>query len=552
MVRTRTKSIGQEMTGKQLKNSILQWAIQGKLVPQDPNDEPASVLLERIREEKKRLIKEGKIKKDKNETIIYRGEDNSYYEKVVATGEVKCIDDEIPFEIPHGWEWCRLESICTYIQRGKSPKYSLVKKYPVVAQKCNQWSGFSIDKAQFIDPDTISKYSEERILQNEDLMWNSTGLGTLGRMAIYYSHLNPYELAVADSHVTVIRLLKPWMASSFFCYYFASNTVQSVIEDKADGSTKQKELSTSTICRYLVPVPPKNEQIRIISKVEELLPVIDKYGSLQTNLDRLNASVYGALKKSILREAIQGRLVPQIPEEGTAQELLEQIRQEKARMVKEGKLKKSVLSDSIIFRDDDNKYYEQIGTEVIDITDEIPFEIPKNWIWTRLKNFCSVCTGATFKKEEVESEHCGIRVLRGGNIKPFQLCTKPDDIFIPQSKVKEDILLKHNDIVTPAVTSLENIGKMAIVELDMPHTTVGGFVFIIRPLGGGESLSKYLLAFMSSPSAIDFMKSITNKSGQAFYNIGKERLVTALVPIPPLAGQERIVFKIEKLFEQLR
>ena len=280
--------------------------------------------------------------------------------------------------------------------------------------------------------------------------------------------------------------------------------------------------------------------------------MVDRYGTAQTKLDNLNVELKNILKKSILQEAIQGKLVPQIVEEGTAQELHEQIKQEKQKLVKEGKVKKSALTDSVIFKGDDNKYYEQIGTEIIDITNEIPFEIPKNWIWTRLKNFCSVCTGATFKKEEMESGHCGIRVLRGGNIKPFQLCTKPDDIFIPQSKVKEDILLKHNDIVTPAVTSLENIGKMAIVELDMPHTTVGGFVFIIRPLGGGESLSKYLLAFMSSPSAIDFMKSITNKSGQAFYNIGKERLVTALVPIPPLAVQERIVSKIEKLFEQLR
>ena len=229
------------MNGKQLKNSILQWAIQGKLVPQDPNDEPASVLLERIRKEKERLVKEKKIKKDKNASIIYHGEDNSYYEKFLATGEVKCIDEEIPFEIPENWMWVRLESICAYIQRGKSPKYSLIKRYPVVAQKCNQWSGFSIEKAQFIEPKTLANYSKDRILQDEDLMWNSTGLGTLGRMAIYYTRLNPYELAVADSHITVIRLLKQFTIPKFFYFYFASPAVQSVIEDKADGSTKQKE-----------------------------------------------------------------------------------------------------------------------------------------------------------------------------------------------------------------------------------------------------------------------------------------------------------------------
>ena len=230
-----------------LKKAVLQEAIQGKLVPQDPNDEPASVLLERIREEKLRLLKEGKLKKkDITDSVIFKGEDNRYYERVGA--QVSCIEDDIPFSIPDTWCWARLDTICTYIQRGKSPKYSPIKKYPVIAQKCNQWSGFSIDKALFIEPDSLSSYAKERFLQNGDLMWNSTGLGTLGRMAIYFSELNPYELAVADSHVTVIRPLRSYVLSQYLYYYFASETVQSVIEDKADGSTKQKELSTSPNC----------------------------------------------------------------------------------------------------------------------------------------------------------------------------------------------------------------------------------------------------------------------------------------------------------------
>ena len=256
-----------------LKKSILQEAIQGKLVPQIAEEGTAEKLLVEIRKEKERLVKEGKLKKSAlSDSIIYKGDDNKYFEKIENT-EMD-ITDEIPFEIPDSWSWVRLNDICSYIQRGKSPKYSLIKKYPVVAQKCNQWSGFSIDKAQFIDPDTLSSYGEERILQDGDLMWNSTGLGTLGRMAIYLSSLNPYELAVADSHVTVIRAMKKFVMPQYLYYYFTSNTVQSVIEDKSDGSTKQKELATATVKTYLVPIPPLMEQNRIISKIKQLASIM--------------------------------------------------------------------------------------------------------------------------------------------------------------------------------------------------------------------------------------------------------------------------------------
>ena len=251
-----------------LKKSILQEAIQGRLVKQSASDEPASVLLEQIKTEKKRLVKEGKLKKSALEdSVIFKGDDNKYYENL--NGEVNDITEQIPFDIPHSWHWVRLEQICSYIQRGKSPKYSPIMKYPVVAQKCNQWSGFSIEKALFIDPNTVSSYQEERILCEDDLLWNSTGLGTLGRMAIYKESLNPYGWAVADSHVTVIRAMNG-ICAEYLYYYFSSPTVQSVIEDKSDGSTKQKELSTNTVKSYYVPLPPYNEQLRIIQKITSL------------------------------------------------------------------------------------------------------------------------------------------------------------------------------------------------------------------------------------------------------------------------------------------
>ena len=529
------------MNGKQLKNSILQWAIQGKLVPQDPNDEPASVLLERIRAEKARLVKEKKIKKDKNESIIYRGEDNSYYEKFLATGEVKCIDEEIPFEIPATWEWCRLGYIFSHCTgkalNGTNRKGNL---YTYITTSNLYWDRFELSslKEMYFTEEELGKCTATK----GDLLVCEGG--DIGRSAIWNYD---YNIRI-QNHIHKLRSYIP-LCTRFFYYVMYLYKGISYIGGKGIGI---QGLSSGALHNILIPTPSINEQKRIVSQIEAIMPIAVKYEKSQEELNQLNDSIHNRLRKSILQEAIQGKLVPQIPEEGTAQELLEQIRQEKQKLVKEGKLRKSVLSDSVIYKGDDNKYYEQVGKSDKEITEEIAFDLPNGWSWCRLKDICSIFTGATFKKEETVTTKEGVRILRGGNISPFELRIKDDDIFLTKDKVKEDIILKENDILTPAVTSLENIGKMVRVNNDMPNTTVGGFVFIIRLYLKNQWLSKYILYLLSSPFMIDFMKSITNKSGQAFYNIGKERLSTALLPIPSLAEQHRIVAQIEKLFEQLR
>ena len=446
---------------------------------------------------------------------------SSYYEKILATGEVKCIDEEIPFEIPSSWSWARLLNVSIYIQRGKSPKYSPIKKYPVIAQKCNQWAGFSIDKAQFIEPESLSKYAIERILQDEDLMWNSTGLGTLGRMAVYYAKLNPYELAVADSHVTVIRLFKPFMSPLFFYFYFANPTVQSVIEDKSDGSTKQKELSTTTVCNYLVPIPPRNEQTRIILKVTSLLPVIEKYGTQQEKLDKLNRTINEQIKKSVLQEAIQGKLVPQIASEGTAHELLEQIKIEKQKLVKVGKLKKSALNNSVIFRGDDNKYYEQIGKNCVDITEELPFDLPNNWTWCRLGNLVSITSGDNLTSKQM---HNGKIPVYGGNgITGYH----------SKANIFEETIV---------------IGRVGYycgsIHLTPCQAWVTDNAFITQY---SKLLNRDFLIYLLT--ALNLGKCC-NATAQPV--VSGKKIYPLLIALPPLKEQQRIVAQIEKLFEQLR
>lgn len=256
------------------KSKILDLAIRGKLVPPDPNDEPASVLLERIRAEKEELIRQGKIKRDKKESFIFRGDDNSYYEK--RGDEIRCIDEELPFEIPDRWEWMQLENCCCKeIRRGKSPKYIEQSETLVFAQKCNtKYNGIDIGLAFYLDESTLNKYPEDEYMQDGDIVINSTGTGTLGRVGFYRATDNYNSLSIVpDSHVTVIRSSREIHAFYLFAFMKAN---QSELEKKGEGSTNQKELKPLTLKELYVPVPPYEEQLRIAVSINNAFSLISK------------------------------------------------------------------------------------------------------------------------------------------------------------------------------------------------------------------------------------------------------------------------------------
>ena len=528
------------MNGKQLKNSILQWAIQGKLVPQDPNDEPASVLLDKIRQEKERLIKEKKIKRDKNASIIYRGEDNSYYEKLLATGEVKCIDEEIPFEIPKGWEWCRMGSIGDW-GAGATPAKSNPDYY-----------GGSILWLRTGELNNGIVYDSEIKVTKKALQECSLRMNRIGDVLIAMYGATIGKVAIVGKELTTNQACcacTPFGIYNYFLFFFLMGSQIDFIK-KGEGGA-QPNISREKLVSHLMPIPPLTEQYRIVEKIQYLLPLVEKYSDSQILQDKLNSEIKDKLRKSILQEAIQGKLVPQIAEEGSAQELLEQIKEEKRKLVKEGKLRKSALNDSVIFRGDDNKYYEQIGNSPVCIDEFLPFQIPETWTWCKVKDLLEIQTGASFKKEQANANKKGIRILRGGNILPNKYIFKDDDVFVSEEFVNANTILKKNCIITPAVTSLENIGKMAVIEKDYNNVSAGGFVFIIGPYIQDFNHSLLLAYFLQSPFLIEAMRGITKKSGAAFYNLGKERLKELYLPLPPMAEQSRIVGKINEVLSSI-
>ena len=501
------------MNGKQLKNSILQWAIQGKLVPQDPNDEPASVLLDKIRQEKERLIKEKKIKRDKNASIIYRGEDNSYYEKMLATGEVKCIDEEIPFEIPQGWEWCRVSSLFQINPKVVAEDNTSAAFIPMEAISAGYGSEF-----RYYEKEWGEIKSGYTAFADNDIAFAKITPCFQNRKSAIFEGL-PNGIGAGTTELKILRTYGETINRWFVLYFLESPYF--IDEATFKGTANQQRIIVGYLENKLFPLPPLAEQERIVDKIGLVMPIIDKYSKSQELLDKMNVELNECLKKSVLQEAIQGKLVPQIAEEGTAHELLEQIKAEKQKLVKEGKLKKSALNDSVIFRGDDNKYYELIGSEVSEI--ELPFEISNSWSLARLNAVCQLTDGlkTTGKQCLLDAKY-----LRG----------KSFGTIVEQGK----LVYKGDNIM---LVDGENSGEVFIV----PQDGYMGSTF--KQLWISSSMYEpYVLAFLQF-----YKETLRNsKKGAAIPHLNKELFYGLIIGIPPLQEQRRIVQKIEQSSQLLR
>ena len=523
------------MNGKQLRNSILQWAIQGKLVPQDPNEEPASVLLERIRAEKAKLVKEKKIKKDKNESIIYRGDDNSYYEKFLATGEIKCIDKEIPFEIPKGWEWERWGNISQSIQYGYNApalEKGVIRMVRISDIQDNKvlWN---IVPFCMIEEKDIETY----LLKINDILFARTG-GTVGKSFLVEdvpmkSIYAGYLIRTRYSSLLCPHYMKAFMESQLYWEQLKNGTI----------ATAQPNCNGKTLAKMLLPIPPINEQKRIVEELHKISPFIERYSKSQDALNLMNMQIREQLKKSVLQEAIQGKLVPQIAEEGTAQELLEQIKLEKQKLIKDGKLKKSALTDSIIYKGDDNKYFEKIGKTVTEVTDEIPFEIPITWQWVRIKDIFQI------NPKNIAEDNC-----ISAFIPMEKICATYGSEFsydeVQWKTIKTGYThFADGDVAFAKITPCFQ-NRKSVIFCNLPNGIGAGTTELKVLRQFGETINRwYLLFFLESPYFIDeaIFKGTANQQ-----RIISGYLENKLFPLPPLQEQNRIEKQIKAIASIMR
>lgn len=466
---------------------------------------------------------------------------SSYYEKMLATGEVKCIDEEVPFEIPKGWEWCKINNIAfvTKLAGFEYTKYIAgnlkTNGIPLFKGK-NVQGGKIIYEFEAYIPESLSDELERSQISKKCLL--TPYVGTIGNIGLH-NKSGKFHLG---SNVGKIEILNPasqvCILEEFVHIYLLSQYGYAELT-KYKKATAQESISIEAIRDVLLPIPPTLEQQKIVDKYYQLETFADKYSKLQGCLDKLNTEIFDKFKKSVLQEAIQGKLVPQIASEGTAHELLEQIKIEKQELVKEGKLKKSALNNSVIFRGDDNKYYEKVGKKIVCIEDEVPFEIPNSWVWVRL------CAIVDFSKSQTISSSM---LDMDSWILDLEDIEKDSGRLLQKKRMKEllsksdkHLFYKGNVLYSKLRPYLN---KVIVADEDGACTTE------ILAFDFGHIYNKYAQAYLMSPFFVDYANS--DSYGIKMPRLGSKKGNNALFPIPPLREQQRIVEKIEQLMQLLK
>ena len=511
------------MDTKALRQKILDLAIRGKLVPQDPNDEPASVLLERIREQKKLMVKEGKLKaRDiKNDTIIFVGEDNLHYEKF-QDGTVKCIEDEIPFELPEGWAWCRLNSIAS-IELGKTLDAAKnTGDYKPYLRSVNvHWNVINLRDINHMkfEPNELARYS----IKKGDLLICEGG--DVGRSCVWENDKEIYYQN-ALHRVRFYMSISPYFYMYTMMYYSNIGKLQEICK----GVTI-KHLTRTALLTLLFPVPPKNESTNIANKILKMDSLLQDIECNKAAILDLVAST----KSKILDLAIRGEFVPQDPDDEPASVLMERIRAKKEELIKQGKIKRD-KNESIIFRGDDNSYYEKVGTETRCIDNEIPFEIPDSWTFVRLKHIGIIVGGGTPKTNTPSYWDGEIPWLTPADLSGYTA------MYISSGgrKITEEGLKSSSAQLMPKGTVLYSsrapIGYVAISA--NPIATNQGFKSVV-PFN--FSMSEYLYYCLKARTS-DVEQRAT---GTTFKEISGSAMAETIIPLPPIAEQQRIVFSLQ-------
>ncbi len=515
------------MDTKALRQKILDLAIRGKLVPQDQNDEPASVLLERIREQKKQMVKDGKLKpKDiKKDTVIFKGDDNLHYERF-NDGTVKCIEDEIPFNLPEGWVWTKLGCITDVIQYGLSNSAESTGDYRLLRITDIQDGYVDWESVPFTNTDAAKKY----LLHKNDIVFARTG-ATVGKSFLITDL--PYD-SVYASYLIRIRLIKG-ISANYIYQFFNSYCYWKQVTGKAIG-VGQPNCNGTALKELFIPLPSQAEQNRIVSVANNLLKIADIISFEQEDLSELIQTA----KSKILDLAIHGKLVPQDPNDEPATVLLERIRAEKEELIKQGKIKRD-KKESVIFKGDDNSYYEKMPDGKLNcLNEQLTFELPEGWEWCNLLMIGTTNIGLTYRPADIDTQ--GIMVLRSCNIVNEKI--NLTDLVRVKTSIRTNQFVQKNDILICARNGSRTlVGKCALIpELD-EQASFGAFMAIYRTPYFG-----YIIHFLRS----NFFRSIFDDSNSTTINqLTQDMLKRAIVPLPPLAEQHRIVKKLNTLLTDL-